>query len=133
MEREAATLRAPAGLEQECSVVAGHRERMKLAGAFQAKENRYVAQGSTVRPGFCVVFRACYGDWFLRRKTSGLVPVQRLNAREKLPGSENPSRNAVSFTESPSPFRYWSASVWRSSSNTFSKVTPSALSLRKSD
>src|SRR5213593_3475360 len=39
------------GREQECSVLAGHRKQMKLAGALPAKENRDVAQRSAIPRG----------------------------------------------------------------------------------
>ena len=39
------------------------------------------------------------------RAALGLDPVQRLNARENAAGSENPTRYAVSFTETFFPLR----------------------------
>ena len=62
----------------------------------------------------------------------GLHAVQRLNARENVAGSENPTRYAVSFTETFFPLKEWSAILWRNSANTFWRLTPSALKFRQS-
>ncbi len=65
---------------------------------------------------------SCAKSQALARNSLGESPVQRLNAREKLLGSENPRRYAISLFDIDSRCIYWLASSRRVSSRIFVKL-----------